>query len=97
VRIIIAEDQAVERQILEAGLRKSGFEVEAFPDGRAAWERFQEEPACLVVSDWMMPRVDGLELIRRIRGSGVARHTYTILLTARSEKNDDVSGLAAGA
>jgi two-component system chemotaxis response regulator CheY len=97
MRIIIAEDQTVARRILEAGLRKSGYEVEAFADGRAAWQRFQEEPSRLVVSDWMMPRMDGLELIRRIRGAGIARHTYTILLTARSEKNDVISGLAAGA
>lgn len=96
MRIIIAEDQAVERRILEAGLRKAGFEVDAYPDGRAAWERFEHEPARLVVSDWMMPRMDGLELIRRIRGADLARHTYTILLTARAEKNDVVSGLAAG-
>ena len=51
MRILIAEDQLLERRILETGLRKSGHDVESFADGENAWERFQEEPARLVITD----------------------------------------------
>ena len=97
MRILIAEDQLLERRILETGLRKSGHDVESFADGESAWERFQEEPARLVITDWVMPRMNGVDLIQRIRAADSERHTYTILLTSRGDKDDVVDGLASGA
>ena len=97
VRILIAEDQLLERRILETGLRKSGHDVESFADGESAWERFREEPARLVITDWVMPRMNGVDLIQRIRAADSERHTYTILLTSRGDKDDVVDGLASGA
>jgi len=97
MRILIAEDQALQRRILEAGLRKAGYEADSQADGQAAWERFLEAPARMVITDWTMPRLDGVDLIRRIRELDLDRHTYVILLTARDKKDDVVDGLSSGA
>ncbi len=97
MRILIAEDQALLRRILEAGLRKAGYEAVSYADGQAAWEGFLEDPTRMVITDWMMPRLDGVDLIRRIRDLDLDRHTYVILLTARDQKDDVVDGLASGA
>ena len=82
---------------MEAGLRKGGYEPDSYADGQAAWERFLEAPSRMVITDWMMPRLDGVELIRRIRELDLDRHTYVILLTARDKKDDVVAGLSSGA
>jgi DNA-binding response OmpR family regulator len=66
-------------------------------DGEQAWALFQQGDYPIVVTDWMMPKVDGIELIRRIRASEHADYVYTILLTARSQKEDLVEGMEAGA
>ena len=97
MRILIAEDQTLQRRILEASLRKAGYEPDAYADGQAAWERFLEAPSRMVITDWMMPRLDGVDLIRRIRKRDLDRHTYVILLTARDKKDDVVDGLSSGA
>ena len=97
MRILIAEDQALQRRIVEASLRKAGYEPDSYADGQAAWERFQEAPSRMVITDWTMPRLDGVDLIRRIRELDLGRHTYVILLTARDKKDDVVEGLSAGA
>ena len=97
MRILIAEDQALQRRILEVGLRQAGYETDSTNDGQAAWERFLEAPSRMVITDWMMPRLDGVDLIRRIRELDLDRHTYVILLTARDKKDDVVDGLSSGA
>jgi DNA-binding response OmpR family regulator len=66
--------------VLEASLKKLGHEVEATVDGLAAWKVFQVSPRRLIISDWMMPGLDGLELCRRIRAQG-GEYTYFILLS----------------
>ena len=97
MRILIAEDQALQRRILEAGLRKAGYGPDSYADGQAAWERFLEAPSRMVITDWTMPRLAGVDLIRRIREQDLDRHTYVILLTARDKKDDVVAGLSSGA
>jgi two-component system cell cycle response regulator len=98
VKILIAEDDPVSRRLLEAFLSKWGYDVVITCDGREAWEVLNEEDApSLVVSDWMMPKVDGLELCRKIREMQRSRYTYFIILTAKERKEDVIQGLEAGA
>jgi DNA-binding response OmpR family regulator len=98
MRILVAEDQAVSRRILEATLRKWGYEVIAVEDGTQAWEALQAEDAPpLVILDWLMPGMDGIEICRQIRQSPSRRPIYLILLTARGGSEDKVTGLQSGA
>lgn len=98
MKILIAEDDPVSRRLLEAFLSKWGYDVVITCDGREAWEVLNEEDApSLVVSDWMMPKVDGLELCRKIREMQRSRYTYFIILTAKERKEDVIQGLEAGA
>ena len=97
MKILIAEDERVSRRLLESRLKKWGYEVTAAEDGEEAWEIFQKEYFPMVISDWMMPKMDGLELLRRIRSSERPGYVYTILLTARTEKEDLLAGMESGA
>jgi CheY-like chemotaxis protein len=82
MKILIAEDDPVSSKILRLTLEQVGHEVIVVSNGAAAWQRFLDEPVGVVVSDWMMPEVDGLELCRRIRERIEGDYTYFILLTA---------------
>ena len=97
MKILIAEDEPVSRHLLTSYLRQWGHEVVAAPDGAAAWLLFQEQEFPLVLSDWEMPEMDGVELIRHIRSYVSGAYIYIILLTARSQKEDVIEGLEAGA
>jgi sigma-B regulation protein RsbU (phosphoserine phosphatase) len=97
VRILIAEDERITRRSLQRQLEKWGHEVVAAEDGAEAWEHFQKHPCDIVVTDWDMPRLDGRELVERIRGSDASGYVYLIMLTGRAEKADLVTGMEAGA
>jgi signal transduction histidine kinase len=97
MKVLIAEDEVVSRHLLQNYLREWGHEVVAAPDGAAAWRLFGEGDFPLVLSDWVMPEVDGLELIRRIRARPSGAYVYIILLTAKSQKQDVIEGMEAGA
>ena len=97
VRILIADDHELTRFKLQNDLKKWGHEVVAAEDGQQAWELFQQGQFEIVISDWMMPQVDGLELVQRIRGCEGGDYVYMIMLTARAERQDIVTGMAAGA
>ncbi len=97
MKILIAEDERVSRRLLESRLKKWGYDVTSAEDGQQAWELFQKEYFPMVISDWMMPKMDGLELLRRIRSSEKPGYVYTILLTARTEKEDLLAGMESGA
>jgi sigma-B regulation protein RsbU (phosphoserine phosphatase) len=97
MKILIAEDDPVSRRLLQSFLEKWGYQVAVAANGADAWRLFQEAYFPLVVSDWMMPEMDGLELIRHIRSSPRPGYVFTILLTARSHKEDVIEGMAAGA
>jgi two-component system NtrC family sensor kinase len=97
MKVLIAEDDRVSRRLLQGLLEKWGYEVVAAADGAEGWLRFQEGDFPLVITDWMMGEVDGLELIRRIRASQRPGYVYAILLTSLSQKKDVVQGMAAGA
>ncbi len=97
MKVLIADDDPVSRRLLQSDLQKWGYEVTLASDGEAAWRLFQEGDFSLIISDWMMPGMDGPELIRRIRASGKPNYVYTILLTAMSHKEELVQGMEAGA
>jgi sigma-B regulation protein RsbU (phosphoserine phosphatase) len=97
MRILIAEDERITRRSLQKQLESWGHEVIATEDGAEAWEALQQQPVDIVVTDWEMPRIDGRELIQRIRESDRASYAYLIMLTGRSEKSDLISGMEAGA
>ncbi len=99
-RIVIAEDEPASRVLLTRQLQKGGFAVVPCADGLEALEAIQREGGGLLVADWMMPRMDGLELCKAVRGlcdQNALGLVYMILLTANSEKEMIVQGLEAGA
>jgi phosphoserine phosphatase RsbU/P len=97
-RILIAEDHYVSRHLLERNLSNWGFEVQTAEDGEAA-VRILESPEAppLAIVDWMMPKMDGLEVCRRIREIKDRPYIYLVLLTAKSHKEEIATGLEAGA
>jgi sigma-B regulation protein RsbU (phosphoserine phosphatase) len=97
MKILIAEDDPVSRCFLEVTLVKWGYEVIATSDGNEAWEAFQREMPTIAILDWMMPGIDGAEVCRRARAIETTTPAYLIMLTAKSEKEDVVKGLCAGA
>ena len=97
MRILIAEDERITRRGLQRQLEQWGHEVVATSDGQEAWEAFAAEPFPMVISDWEMPELNGVELVRRIRSTDSPVYVYFILLTAKSDKQDIVEGMEAGA
>ena len=97
MRVLVADDSAVGRYLLQAYLEEWGYDAAYACDGAEAWRLFQEGDFPIVLSDWVMPEMDGLDLIRLIRASKRRGYVYIILLTARSEKQDLVQGMEAGA
>jgi len=93
-RILLADDEQSIQDLLSFPLRKDGYEVTTADDGQAALTRFEETRFDLVVLDVMMPRVDGLEVCRRIRARD---NVPIIMLTAKAEEIDKVLGLELGA
>ena len=82
MKILIAEDDPVSSKILQLTLENGGHDVVAVTSGQAAWEAFDTDPTRVVISDWMMPEMDGLELCGKVRGRPKTDYTYFILLTA---------------
>ena len=97
MRLLVVDDDPVISRLLQASLSRAGHTVVPATDGRAAWHLWQQDPISLVVTDWMMPGLDGPELISRIRAASTGDYTYIILLTAKGGKDDVVEGLMTGA
>jgi phosphoserine phosphatase RsbU/P len=98
MRILIAEDEAVSRRLLQQTLQRWGYEVVVASDGTEAWRSLSSVDAPqLAIVDWMMPGIDGVELCQRVRALDAKLPTYIVLLTSRSTREDVVAGLQAGA
>jgi two-component system cell cycle response regulator len=98
MRLLIAEDDRTSRRMLTAMVSKWGYDPLVAEDGGAAWSMLQQaDPPRLVLLDWNMPVLDGLEVCRRLRATASSDPPYVILLTGRAEKGDIVRGLDAGA
>ena len=98
MRILIADDSIVSRHLLEATLRKWGYDVVVACDGAEALRLLQEPDApALAILDWVMPGVTGPDVCRQIRQQGRDQYTYILLLTSKSLKEDLIAGMEAGA
>jgi two-component system chemotaxis response regulator CheY len=97
MKVLIAEDDSLLRQMLRGELAAAGHQLITAANGLEAWEMLEKEHVRMLLVDWMMPGLDGPELIRRIRGAGWPGYTYIILLTAKSGREDIVEGLNVGA
>lgn len=98
MKILIADDSIVSRHLLEATLRKWGYDVTAACDGAEALQVLEREDApSLIILDWMMPGMTGLEVCQKIRQRGSEPYIYILLLTSKSQKEDLIEGMDAGA
>lgn len=100
IRIVLAEDDPASRALLVRQLGTAGHDVIACANGEEALQAVQREGCCIVIADWVMPEMDGLELCRAIRAlckMQALSVVYFILLTAHSDKEEIVAGLEAGA
>lgn len=98
MRILIAEDDLTSRKMLSGLLRKKGHTVTETINGADAWAVMQRADAPrMAIFDWMMPEMDGLSVVRRIRAKPTDQPPYLIMLTAKGTKTDVVAGLDAGA
>ena len=104
MRVLIADDSIVSRHLLDATLRKWGYEVVVACDGVEAWNILQSPDAPkLVILDWVMPGLTGPEVCRRVRERAKApetkneSYTYILLLTSKSLKEDLIEGMESGA
>lgn len=100
MKILIAEDERVESRILESALVGYGHKVSCATDGDQAWELYNQNRPELVISDWVMPNGDGLDLCKRIRAdleTAPGRYCYFIFLTERTNKESLTEAMQAGA
>jgi len=96
-RIVVAEDDRFYRQILAKRLRAEGHDVVLTSNGEEAWERILDDPPELLLTDWMMPKLDGFGLCRRVKADLSRKTIYCLLLTAKDRVEDKVAALDAGA
>ena len=98
MRMLIADDDPLTRRLLEKILGKSGHEVVAVASGAEAWQILSgQDPPALAILDWMMPRMTGLEVCRKVREGGGSVPTYLVVLTSRGQTDDLVTAFEAGA
>lgn len=98
MKVLIADDDRISRLKLSGMLEKWGYEVVACENGKEAWEAMQAEDAPRVlILDWMMPVMDGLQVCREVRSLNKEPYVYILLLTSRTNKEDIVRGMEAGA
>lgn len=97
MKVLIVDDEPVSALVVERTLSRWGYEVLKASDGQEALECLQREHIPFVITDWVMPRLNGLELCRRIRQLSRESYTYIILLTSKNQKVELVEGMNAGA
>ena len=97
MNVLIADDDPTSRIVLSATLKKLGHQATVAKDGAQAWTTFETTEVPLLISDMVMPHVDGLELCRRIRAAKRHKYTYIILLTSVGGKSGYLVGMRAGA
>jgi two-component system, chemotaxis family, sensor kinase CheA len=95
--ILVADDSITTRTLEKNILEAAGYQVRAAADGLEAWNRLNEEPFALLVSDVDMPRLDGCGLTERVRADAKLKHLPIILVTARDSQADRERGIRAGA
>ena len=96
MKTLIAEDDRDQREALSLLLHSEGYDVVEAASGIEAWHEFEQSRFTLVLSDWLMPELDGLELCRRIRATERPYYPYVILLTALRGKDHFLQAMSAG-
>ncbi|MDX2109784.1 MAG: response regulator [Verrucomicrobiota bacterium] len=97
MRILVAEDDLISRKLLCTTLEQFGYSVEAYENGADAWAAYNTKPFRVIVSDWLMPGIDGLDFCRQVRQRANTDYTYFILLTANIQgKESYLHAMAAG-
>ena len=97
MKILVVDDEQLDRRIVEKNLTRLGHTVVLANNGEAAWEFLQDKSIRFVITDWNMPGVDGIQLIKKIRSAPLPGYVYVILITANNMDEDIVEGLSAGA
>lgn len=97
MRILVADDDEISRDLIEHTLTSAGYEVETVTNGREALEVLETGRCRLVISDWDMPQLSGLDLCREVRAADWEGYVYFILLTGNAAKEEIVRGMTAGA
>lgn len=97
MHLLLADDDELMRGLIEAVLVAHDHTVDAHADGRAVWEAFERQPAQMVILDWQMPGLDGLEVCRRVRAHEQGKDAYLLVVTARSGMRSLEAVLDAGA
>lgn len=98
MKILIADDSNVSRHLLESIVKKWGYQVITTADGNQAWDALQVPDAPrMAILDWMMPGLTGPEVCKKVRDKGIEPYTYILLLTSRTQKEDVIEGMTAGA
>jgi DNA-binding response OmpR family regulator len=97
MKLLIAEDDNDSRELLSWMLQKLDYQVVAASNGKEAWDLYRRGRYRIVISDVLMPEMDGLELCRRIRLHKQSKYTYIIIITALIGKKDYLEGMEAGA
>ncbi len=94
-KVLVADDSGVMRKIIVRSLNAFNItNISEAPDGKQAWEAFQKEPFSLVLTDWNMPNMSGIELLRAIRGAG--SDVPVILVTTEAERTRVIEAIEAG-
>ncbi|NTV53463.1 MAG: response regulator, partial [Candidatus Firestonebacteria bacterium] len=97
MKILLADDDSITLRMLETTLRRLQAEVLCAQDGNQAWEMIQKEQPDIALLDWMMPGLEGLEIVKRLKNNPPARFIYLILLTSNDRTEDITLGLDSGA
>jgi sigma-B regulation protein RsbU (phosphoserine phosphatase) len=97
LKILVAEDENVSRTVLETSLKKRGHEVVALENGLKAWQAIEKEYFPVIISDWLMPVMDGLALFRKVRSVPRDNYIYLVLLTSLEGKTNYLEAMEAGA
>ena len=97
MQVLVVEDNPIALNLIAQALRRAGYDVLTANNGRSAVETLERGTCQLVITDWEMPEINGLELCRRIRGFGTTSYIYVILMTSGSDASDSIEGMTAGA
>jgi len=95
--VLVVDDNPIIQKMMNISLSKAGYDVSSAENGRDALRKFNQKFYPIVITDWMMPEMDGLELCRAIRTLSLDSYVFIILLTAKDSKDDIIKGLEAGA
>lgn len=96
LHVLIVEDSDTVRRVLENAVERAGYSVTSVADGVTAWEKFQQLTPPIVILDWQIPGLDGLEVCRRIREHEASNETFVLMITSRETDSDLAAALAVG-